>query len=426
MENVEDVGIVVAELYYLPPSYPITPALGEDLRVRQSTRIWRLPSAPSLRTRLEDVRAEELERRLHTSYREARTLSERLQKLERRRSSYLDLAADGDMSREDLRGKLAKVERQRRELEEALRSARNRQQSIEQLWRDARMVWDRLHLIRDGKLRDLTPEERRRCYAALGIRVEIDGEGDVRIYGMLDHDIAGLIPAREAYNPRSDRREGTAPEFTGVVTWENTPPSASTRPRPSRVGSAPASAAGPMRRRGLPSGTCARTSWVRRARGQLRGGRARRKEAAPGSISLRLPFRAPFDGGVLLGFLGARAVPGVEEFEGGIYRRTLRLPYGAAVAGFSLGDGCDRCSLRLEDLRDLGAGVLDRLLRRHASSGRSGRFSPDGPRGAARPRPAGLRDGPGRRCRARRTLASLASVRRPAPVGLPRRRDGNR
>ena len=85
--------------------------------------------------------------------------------------------------------------------------------------------------------------------------------------------------------------------------------------------------------------------------------RARREEAAPGSISLRLPFRAPFNGGGLLGFLGARTVPGVEEFEGGTFRRTLRLPHGAAVAGISLSDGHVRCSLRLEDLRDLGAAV---------------------------------------------------------------------
>ena len=100
---------------------------------------------------------------------------------------------------------------------------------------------------------------------------------------------------------------------------------------------------------------------LRRSRG--RRGPARRwrsgsgEEASPGRISLKLPYRAPFDGEALFGFLGARAVPGVEEFDGGVYRRTMSLPRGATVAEFTLGDAHVGCALRLEDLRDLGAAV---------------------------------------------------------------------
>ena len=90
---------------------------------------------------------------------------------------------------------------------------------------------------------------------------------------------------------------------------------------------------------------------------QMRRARARRNEAAPGSIALRLPYRAPFDGDSLFGFLGERAVSGVEELVDGVYRRTLRLPHGAAIVELSLGDNHIRCGLRLEDLRDLGAAV---------------------------------------------------------------------
>lgn len=79
--------------------------------------------------------------------------------------------------------------------------------------------------------------------------------------------------------------------------------------------------------------------------------------AASGEIRLRLPYRAPCDSAGALGFLGERAVPGVEEFADGAYRRSLRLPRGAAVV--ELADGGDhvRCVLRLEDLKDLGAAV---------------------------------------------------------------------
>ncbi len=49
-------------------------------------------------------------------------------------------------------------------------------------------------------------------------------------------------------------------------------------------------------------------------------------------MELHLPYRPPLDAPGLLAFLGARAVPGVEELTpDGTYRRTLRLPSGAAV-----------------------------------------------------------------------------------------------
>lgn len=90
---------------------------------------------------------------------------------------------------------------------------------------------------------------------------------------------------------------------------------------------------------------------------ELRKTRGRRGENAPGAISLRLPYRDPFDGSGLLGFLGVRAVPGVEDFTRGIYRRALRLPHGAGTVALSDGKDHVRCELRLEDLRDLGAAV---------------------------------------------------------------------
>ena len=90
---------------------------------------------------------------------------------------------------------------------------------------------------------------------------------------------------------------------------------------------------------------------------ELRRARGHRGEAAPGEISLRLPYRVPFDASGILNFLGARAVPGVEDFNRGVYRRTLRLPHGAGIVALSDGGDHVRCELRLQDLRDLGAAV---------------------------------------------------------------------
>jgi AraC family transcriptional regulator of adaptative response / DNA-3-methyladenine glycosylase II len=88
--------------------------------------------------------------------------------------------------------------------------------------------------------------------------------------------------------------------------------------------------------------------------------------AAPGLIRLRLAYRAPIDGERMLGYLAARAIPGVEEVRDGCYRRTINLPNGVGI--LSLGPlvpspasrpdpGYVECELQLEDLRDLTAAV---------------------------------------------------------------------
>jgi AraC family transcriptional regulator of adaptative response / DNA-3-methyladenine glycosylase II len=90
---------------------------------------------------------------------------------------------------------------------------------------------------------------------------------------------------------------------------------------------------------------------------ELRQRRGKPVAAGAGSIGLRLPYRAPIELGSLLAFFASRAIAGVEESADGVYRRTLRLPHGTAIAELSAGDGCVHCSLRLADVRDLGVAV---------------------------------------------------------------------
>ena len=57
------------------------------------------------------------------------------------------------------------------------------------------------------------------------------------------------------------------------------------------------------------------------------------RSVTPGvDVKLRLACREPFDGGSLLRFLAARAIPGVEEVAQGRYARTVRVPGGSGVA----------------------------------------------------------------------------------------------
>jgi AraC family transcriptional regulator, regulatory protein of adaptative response / DNA-3-methyladenine glycosylase II len=87
--------------------------------------------------------------------------------------------------------------------------------------------------------------------------------------------------------------------------------------------------------------------------------RARRGRVAAdgGALALRLAFRAPLDAAGLLGHLGGRAVPGVEEVDGATYRRSLRLPRAPALVELDVtAQGVD-CRLWLGDLRDLAPAV---------------------------------------------------------------------
>ncbi len=75
-----------------------------------------------------------------------------------------------------------------------------------------------------------------------------------------------------------------------------------------------------------------------------------------GCMEIELGYRTPFDAAGLIGFLERRAVPGVEQVEGGLYRRSLRLPGGPATIELRADGGCARARLRPERERDRVAG----------------------------------------------------------------------
>jgi AraC family transcriptional regulator, regulatory protein of adaptative response / DNA-3-methyladenine glycosylase II len=91
--------------------------------------------------------------------------------------------------------------------------------------------------------------------------------------------------------------------------------------------------------------------------------RARRPSGRPldssGVLTLRLAYRPPFDAPALLGFLGKRAVAGIEEVGDGRLRRVLSLPNSTATAELEPLAKANQVQLRLrlEDLRDLGVAV---------------------------------------------------------------------
>ncbi len=90
---------------------------------------------------------------------------------------------------------------------------------------------------------------------------------------------------------------------------------------------------------------------------QRAAGRPDPPQAAAGTLALRLPVREPLCPDNLFGHLAATAVPGVEEWRDGAYRRAMALPHGSGIVALRPGPGHVGCALSLADLRDLPAAV---------------------------------------------------------------------
>jgi chromosome segregation ATPase len=117
--------------------------------------------------------------------REANTWLEKLSELKRKRSSYIDLAADGIMNREELKAKLAQLEEARETAEKELRALRTRQLKIEELQRDKDALLEHYASLAPEALDSLAPEERYQLYRMLRLKVVARLDGTIELTGDL-------------------------------------------------------------------------------------------------------------------------------------------------------------------------------------------------------------------------------------------------
>ncbi|WP_306204300.1 DNA-3-methyladenine glycosylase 2 family protein [Actinoplanes sp. RD1] len=89
---------------------------------------------------------------------------------------------------------------------------------------------------------------------------------------------------------------------------------------------------------------------------QLRTHRPNRPAEA-GTITVRLAYRAPLHAEALLGFLRARALPGIEEVGATSFSKALHLPHATGVVTLTPAERFVSATLRLEDVRDLAPAV---------------------------------------------------------------------
>ncbi len=82
------------------------------------------------------------------------------------------------------------------------------------------------------------------------------------------------------------------------------------------------------------------------------------------AATIRLGVRAPFAAGEAMSFIGDRAIPGVESWSDGVYRRSLDLPGGVGVVALVAHDDHVAVRVDLSSWADLGVAVqrVRRLL----------------------------------------------------------------
>ena len=105
------------------------------------------------------------------------------------------------------------------------------------------------------------------------------------------------------------------------------------------------------------SPTRLRAGVLRRASRHSTRGNSDHACVTAGDLSLGLPFRRPFCPDNLFGHLAATAVPGVEEWRAGAYRRTIRLMHGHAVVALKPTPDHVACHISLTDQRDVASAI---------------------------------------------------------------------
>ncbi|HEV2093029.1 MAG TPA: hypothetical protein VGR18_07675, partial [Rubrobacter sp.] len=111
------------------------------------------------------------------SHEEVKTWTDELAKLDRIRDGYHDQAAEGLMGLDKLREKLAALDQRRATAESELEALKGHGEELERLERDRDAVVSHYAALAPEVLESLEPEERRRLYGILGLKVFVeDGE----------------------------------------------------------------------------------------------------------------------------------------------------------------------------------------------------------------------------------------------------------
>jgi site-specific DNA recombinase len=171
-----------------------------------------LLTAPDLlRAGLERLVEEERSAARGNPNRKAEVWAERLAEVERKRSAYQDQQAEGLITLDELRSKLAILEETRDAARRELSTLKERRERIEHLEQDANALLEHYASMVPEALDGLTPEERHRIYKMMRLNVTMYADGLAEVTGAF----SGLLNTREVISVKNERTSSsTAPSRT--------------------------------------------------------------------------------------------------------------------------------------------------------------------------------------------------------------------
>ena len=132
-----------------------------------------LKDPEQLRTALDAMIELERDSARDNPEREAKTWLNKLAEVDRKRSNFQDMAAEGLITFDELRAKLTALEETRETARRELEALDRRQEKIEELERDRDTLLDSLVAVAPDALDALMPEERLQVYKILGLQAAL-------------------------------------------------------------------------------------------------------------------------------------------------------------------------------------------------------------------------------------------------------------
>jgi chromosome segregation ATPase len=124
---------------------------------------WEAPTRRSYQAKRQSLRGD--------PDREAKAWLEKLSEVNDKRAAFQDMAAEGLITFDELRAKLAALEETREVAERELAALKGQQENLQQMERDKDAVLRHYVTLAPEALDSLTPEERRKLYNMLRLRV---------------------------------------------------------------------------------------------------------------------------------------------------------------------------------------------------------------------------------------------------------------
>jgi site-specific DNA recombinase len=159
-----------------------------------------LKSPDILRAGLERLVEDERKATRGNPAREAEVWAQKLSEVERKRSGFQDMAAEGLITLDELRTTLAALEETRTTARRELAALKESRERLEDLERDADALLEDYARMVPEALDELTPEERHRVYKMLRLGVTVYADGLAEITGAF----GGLLEVRPSSSVKTE------------------------------------------------------------------------------------------------------------------------------------------------------------------------------------------------------------------------------